>query len=58
MSFWMPFWKYDLNILNDALQFDIDGVLFGDDWGPKLDYCLEYVFGVVLLNPGLHNFIV
>jgi uroporphyrinogen decarboxylase len=26
---------YDLAILDDALQFDIDGVQFGDDWGQQ-----------------------
>ncbi len=26
---------YDLGILEDALRYDIDGVIFGDDWGQQ-----------------------
>lgn len=27
--------EYDLGILEDALKYDIDGVIFGDDWGQQ-----------------------
>lgn len=27
--------EYDLGILEDVLKYDIDGVLFGDDWGQQ-----------------------
>jgi uroporphyrinogen decarboxylase len=27
--------EYDIQLLNDVLQYDIDGVQFGDDWGQQ-----------------------